>query len=155
MGQLEWAVTNHLKLSQNLCSHANTSKKEPLCLRNFCFRGLAVASGKCLRLRRNLAALSSSHCTTYRNVRKNLQNPLATIALNFPSQLGKLSPHRRHLADLSFQGRGQRAWKWITASVWWFIMAFPWHQVLSYTDSALLILYTLIDVRELSHKESN
>lgn len=99
------------------------------------------------------AALSSSHCTTYRNVRKNLQNPLATIALNFPSQLGKLSPHRRHLADLSFQGRGQRAWKWITALVWWFIMAFPWHQVLSYTDSALLILYTLIDVRELSRLE--
>lgn len=63
--------------------------------------------------------------------------------LYFPSQLGKPNPHRRHLSDLSFQGWGQRWLKWTTSLVWWFIMAFPWHQVLSYTESVLLTFYTL------------
>lgn len=45
------------------------------------------------------------------NAQKNLQNHLATRALHVPGQLGQLSPHRRHLSDLSFQGRGQRGLK--------------------------------------------
>lgn len=32
---------------------------------------------------------------------------------------------------------------------WWFVTAFPWHKVLSYNDSALLIFYTLTDVKRI------
>lgn len=44
----------------------------------------------------------------HRRERDNVQNPLATTVLHFLGQSGKVRPHRRHLSDLPFQGRGQR-----------------------------------------------
>ena len=85
-----------------------------------------------------------------------LQNHLATKALHFSSQLGKLSPHRRHLSDLPFQGKGQRRLKVNH------LLGVVAYNGLSLTSGAKLpwlcssyILHSLIDVREFSHKESD
>lgn len=90
------------------------------------------------------------------HVQKNQQNPLATRVMHSPSLLSKLSPHRRHLSDLSFQGRGQRGLK---VNHLFGMVVYKDLPLTSgaklYTDSVLLIFCTLIDVREFSHKESD
>lgn len=89
------------------------------------------------------ATQPSGPWATYRKYTEDIAKSFGHQALHFSSQLGKLSPHRRHPLTSLSRAEVKGDWKWITSLVWSPIMAFPWHQVLSYPGSALLIFYSL------------
>lgn len=140
MGQPDYTDTNHLQPSQDLVLICQQKKTEPpgLFLRPCCHQQQVCEVVKEFQLHApHVLALLLGH------VQKNVRSPLATRAMHFPGLLGKLSPHRRHLADLSFRAEVRGDWKWITPLAWWFIMTFPWLQVLSYTLPQLFFCFTL------------
>lgn len=123
-----------LKTARTWHLHTNVGKKSHL----FCKTSVpktAVANGTCLLVWRNYQLHSPQDLALLTgHIQKTLQNPLAPKAC-----ISQVSWANSAHARAEVKGD----WKWITSLVWWLIMAFPWHQVLSYPGSALLIFYTL------------
>lgn len=111
MGQLEWAVTNHLKLSQNLCFRANTSEKESLCLRNSCFWGLAVASGKCLRLWRNFSCVILKSLSYLQECTEESAKSFGHHSPEFPQSAGQTQPTQKASIWPLFPGQRSKGLK--------------------------------------------
>ena len=138
MSPLEWPVISHLKASQNWGLQTTSAERAPACSRR-----LAVANGKCRRLWRNFSWMVLKSLRDLQVMYTESAKPFGhRRVMHFPGLLGKLSPHRRHLSDLSSRAEVKGDWKWITSLVRWFITTFPWHQVLSYTLTLLFLYLT-------------